>query len=1005
MNPSINCEELLFDPFELMYDKNNNPYEDFDPDANYYAKSHSLGESKYFETDEFNKIASRNKKLSLMHTNIRSATKNSNDLSNYLATLNHQFDIIALSETWLNKNNTDIIGFPNYSQVHIYRENKKGGGVSLLIKETIHYHELENLSIVSEILECIFIELEMERRNIIVGCLYRPPNSNMTIFNDEIYDLLKKLNNLNRDIYLLGDYNIDLLRSSTHQSTSDFVNIMFSSSFVPLINHPTRITDTSATLIDNIFTNRHNEHACLSGILPTDVSDHFPIFHIIHHDNDIVNVHRHTPHYKRIINNSTIETFKSNIQMCIWNNVIHCTDTDTAYKTFFNEFKHLYDKHIPLKKIEYNNKSPKKPWITNGLLNSIKMKNSIYKSMMITRDDSQTILYKKYRNKLTNLLKIAEKSYYKKQLENSKSNLSKMWKTLNNIINRRKNSIHSIVFKHNNCNVSNNVDIANHFNNYFLHAPNDLCKNLPPASKDPCSYLKKHFNESFFMTPTDENEILKILSHIKNSSAGHDGIDIKVIKDVATNILEPLTHICNLSLAMGKIPSELKIAKIVPIHKKGAKDKFSNYRPVSVLPAFSKLFEKLVYNRMISFVEKFNILNDNQFGFRKNRSTCLALDTLVDKFHNTIEKNEIMIGLFIDLSRAFDTMSHEILLKKLYIYGFRGIALNWIKDYLSNRKQFVVYNNEKSQMVDFNIGVPQGSILGPLLFLLYVNELPEISHKLSYVQFADDTNIFITGKSLSDISSIINEEMILISEWIKNNRLSLNVVKTNYMIMSSRAKQYDCNDCVISIDDVILERVYETKFLGVMLDDKLLWKSHIEYICNKISKCMGILIKARKILGICSLVTLYNALIKPYLIYCNIIWGNTYTKYLNKVNILQKKIIRIITFSGFNTHTGPLFRKLKIMSTSQLYDYFTSIFVFRSLNNLLPERFTRIFVHNVTSRKTCELRPHFCTKKASEFSIKFSGPNIWNKLPRKIQTSKSVSSFKSQMKKEILKAC
>ena len=490
---------------------------------------------------------------------------------------------------------------------------------------------------------------------------------------------------------------------------------------------------------------------------------------------------------------------------------------------------------------------------------------------------------------------------------------------------------------------------------------------------------------------------------MKNSSAGQDGIDIKVIKSVINNLLQPLSHICNLSLTKGNIPNELKIARVVPIHKKGTKNNFSNYRPVSVLPAFSKLFERLVYDRLINYFDKNNVLSENQFGFRKYRSTCLALNTLVDRFHDTIEKNELMIGLFIDLSRAFDTMSHEILLRKLNFYGIRGIALDWIADYLSNRKQFVMYNNVKSKMADVNIGVPQGSILGPLLFLIYVNDLSNISNKLSYIQFADDTNIFITGKSLLNISTIVNEEMLLINEWVSNNRLSLNISKTNYMIMSSQAKKYDSNDCVISINGITLERVHETKFLGIILDDKLIWKSHIDFICNKISKCMGILIKARKVLGTNPLLILYNSLVKPYFTYCIIIWGNTYTKYLHKIQIIQKKIIRILTFSEFKAHTGPLFIKHKIMTASQLYDYFSGIFIFKSIHDLLPIRFSKMFIHNFALRKSLDLRANFCTRKVCEFSIRFNGPKVWNKLTHITKASKSIFSFKRNLKNELFK--
>ena len=197
--------------------------------------------------------------------------------------------------------------------------------------------------------------------------------------------------------------------------------------------------------------------------------------------------------------------------------------------------------------------------------------------------------------------------------------------------------------------------------------------------------------------------------------------------------------------------------------------KCSNYRPISDLPALSKIYERLIYNRILEFIDKHEIFSNNQFGFRKKYSTSHAINSLVNQFHDSVENNQFMIGLFIDLSRAFDTLSHKILVNKLYKYGIRGIALEWIKDYLLNRKQYVVYNNTKSKMYGVEIGVPQGSTLGPLLFLIYVNELPNISSTLSCIQFADDTSIFIRGSSLLDITSTLNREIVKIVDWLKDN--------------------------------------------------------------------------------------------------------------------------------------------------------------------------------------------------------------------------------------------
>ena len=259
----------------------------------------------------------------------------------------------------------------------------------------------------------------------------------------------------------------------------------------------------------------------------------------------------------------------------------------------------------------------------------------------------------------------------------------------------------------------------------------------------------------------------------------------------------------------------------------------------------------------------------------------------------------------------FDTLSHEILCNKLNHYGIRGIALEWIRDYLSNRKQYVIYNNVKSPIENVVMGVPQGSILGPLLFLLYVNDMSNVASNLSFIQYADDTSIFVKGSSLLSISKIMNNGMKQVNEWLKNNKLSLNVSKTNYMIMSGKGKKFNENDCEIMIDNYTLKCVDRINFVGLILDNKFAWKYHIDHIYKKVCRTIGLITKARIILDIDSIVMLYNAIVKPYFIYCNIIWGNTFTTYLKKLEKLQKKILIVMTSSEYNYHARPLFYRFK----------------------------------------------------------------------------------------------
>ena len=346
------------------------------------------------------------------------------------------------------------------------------------------------------------------------------------------------------------------------------------------------------------------------------------------------------------------------------------------------------------------------------------------------------------------------------------------------------------------------------------------------------------------------------------------------------------------------MPEQLKIAKVIPIYKKENAEIFSNYRPVSVLPYFSKILERLVFNRCMDYIDKNNLLNEKQFGFRPNHSTYMAIIELVDKIANAVERNETTVGIFLDLSKAFDTINHDILLYKLEHYGFRGVALDWLKSYLSNRKQFVRYQMQDSNHKIINCGVPQGSILGPLLFILYINDIVNTTSLLELILFADDTTLLFSHQDIASQNDIINNELQEICNWFQANKLSVNASKTNYMVLGthhSTRKFIDINQDIdiltdsessgsrdvekvklnVKLDGVSLNRVSSTKFLGVIIDENLTWKNHIDAISKTISRNIGMLTKLKHFVPENILYSLYCTLILPYINYGVLIWGNT----------------------------------------------------------------------------------------------------------------------------------
>ena len=544
------------------------------------------------------------------------------------------------------------------------------------------------------------------------------------------------------------------------------------------------------------------------------------------------------------------------------------------------------------------------------------------------------------------------------------SDLKKTWQVITSVINKRKNTPINTRFCHNGKITEDKEDIANRFNHFFVNIGTSLASVIPPSKTNPAAYIVNGISESIFLNPVTESETEKRLGLMKDSSAGWDDIKPSLMKNIKCNIKTPLTHICNLSFSTGVFPCELKIANVIPLFKSGDEMVFSNYRPVSILPVFSKLLERLMYNRLLDFVNKHGLLYEYQFGFLKGKSTYMALIALLERITTALDNGEFVIGIFLDFSKAFDTVDHEILLKKLQIYGVRGIVIKWFESYLSNRSQYVTYNNTKSCKLSVKCGVPQGSILGPLLFLLYINDLSTVSNVLLSILFADDTNAFIMGKDLKKLCNTINGELVKIKDWLCCNELSLNVSKTHYMVFTPSLNKMD--DIQIKLDNVIIDRVYVTKFLGVQIDSKLSWNAHIDYTCKKLAKCIGILCKARRQFSKATLISLYFSFAYPYLMYCNHVWGNTYPTKLQKMFLLQKKLIRIISCSGYLAHTDPLFKQYAVLSLKHINTYLVGMFMCQCLNENVPGVFREYFtwnndIHYHNTRQLDQLHVPKCT--------------------------------------------
>ena len=376
--------------------------------------------------------------------------------------------------------------------------------------------------------------------------------------------------------------------------------------------------------------------------------------------------------------------------------------------------------------------------------------------------------------------------------------------------------------------------------------------------------------------------------------------------------------------------------------------------------------------------------------------------SLVDKVSRALELGEYAIAIFLDFSKAFDTVNHDILYDKLQSYGIRGIALDWIKDYLSNRQQYVNVNGSCSEKQYIKCGVPQGSVLGPLLFLLYINDIVNVSPLLCPILFADDTNALITGKNLDSMADALNVELSKITVWLNSNKLSLNVKKTHFMVFASKGKCCKLNN-PIKIGTETIQQVGHTKFLGVIIDNKLNWSCHMAHIKNKMSKGIGIICKARKNLNEETLTTLYYSFIYPYINYCIIAWGNTFKSYLDGVYKIQKKAVRVITKSSYNAHSLPLFRKLHIMPLHDVYIYNVAIFMYKHYHNIMPPLFSDMFVenssiHNYMTRQTNLYHQSVARLQVMNRSIRIQGVKVWNIVFKVVDVQCTFPIFKRRLK-------
>ena len=966
----------------------------------------------YLDPSEGMTWHSTRKDLTLLQFNIRGLINKQNDLLGLVnkITGKNQLDIMMLQETWISNSNEHLVNIPGYKVYLNNRARKKGGGVAVLVNSELKSRKLPDLCINEPHFESCLVEIQLDSCKIAAGSIYRPPNTTEKSFIKSLSNTITKLKQTKHEIAFGLDHNLDLLKSHSHTPTHQFLDLILEKDCIPTITRPTRITKSTATLIDNLIIGRNIFTSQKSGIILNDLSDHFPCIMTL--TDMLKNKNDYTEFVSRKIDSKHINQIVDTLNID-WTTHLGNFDTEKSFKLFHDKVNQTLESFTEEKLIKISNKRIiKEPWLTKGIIKASNKQLQLYKNWLQDKDNDVLYeRYKQYRNGLKQIKRKAKTEFYTKQCERYKQNSKQLWRLINGVIG--KNTDKSCVISYltiKGVRTYHAKRIRNEFANFFSKIGENLSKNTKPSMHSIDHYLNKIpvNTKSIFLYPCDSQEIKKVITNLKGKhSSGYDGISNHLLKLICHSICKPLSIICNRSMNEGVFPTSMKLAEILPLYKKGDEHLVDNYRPISLLITISKVLEKVLYKRVYNFLDTTGQLYKSQYGFRSKHSCEHAVSELLGNILKGKEKNEHTIAIFLDLSKAFDTLEHSTLLRKLNKYGIRGNAHSWFESYLTDRSLNVKCNvngsSGLSELRNITFGVPQGSCLGPLLFLVFCNDLYMHLEMTKSILFADDTTIFNSHRDINYLTWTILHDLEILSDWFKANKLTLNLNKS--VCIFFKGGHTTGPPPQITIDNTAIQYVNYTKFLGIWIDKDLKWTTHTNTLILKLQRNSNMLFRTKNMLSVQAKKILYFAQIYSHLTYGMSVWGPMATRdAIKKLSSIQLKCIKCIGKNKTDT----------FMIVSDLIKFELAKFGWKITNKQLPPSLstniltthcgqTLTKTHRYSTRNKAIPNIPAVKNKLYSASIFCKGISFFSNLPTELKNLKSKSLFYKQTKSYLSK--